>query len=64
MKSKDNIISVIVSIYNISCYLKKCLDSIINQKYKNLEIVLVDGMMVQQMVHQKFVMIMPHMMKE
>ena len=42
MKSKDNIISVIVPIYNISCYLKKCLDSIINQKYKNLEIVLVD----------------------
>lgn len=42
MKSKGNIVSVIVPIYNISCYLKKCLDSIINQKYKNLEIVLVD----------------------
>mgnify|MGYP000094379319 FL=1 len=42
MKSKDTIISVIVPIYNVSCYLKKCLDSIINQKYKNLEIVLVD----------------------
>ncbi len=35
-------ISVIVPIYNAEVYLKKCLDSIINQKYKNIEIILVN----------------------
>ena len=34
--------SVIVSIFNIEKYLKRCLDSIINQTYKNLEIILID----------------------
>ena len=35
-------ISVIVPIYNVEQYLRKCIDSIINQTYKNLEIILVD----------------------
>ncbi len=35
-------ISVIVPIYNAEQYLRKCLDSIINQEYKNLEIILVN----------------------
>ena len=35
-------LSVIVPIYNTSNYLHQCLDSIINQTYKNLDIVLVD----------------------
>lgn len=35
-------ISVIVPIYNIEQYLKNCVDSIIKQTYKNLEIILVD----------------------
>jgi len=35
-------ISVIVPIYNVEKYLKKCLDSIVNQTYKNLEIILVN----------------------
>ena len=35
-------ISVIVPIYNVEKYLKQCLDSIINQTYKNLEIILVN----------------------
>lgn len=34
--------SVIVSIFNIEKYLKRCLDSITNQTYKNLEIILID----------------------
>lgn len=38
----DSLISVIVPIYNVEKYLDRCVDSIINQTYKNLEIVLVD----------------------
>ena len=36
------LISVIVPIYNVERYLKVCIDSIINQTYSNLEIILVD----------------------
>lgn len=36
------LISVIVPIYNVEAYLPRCLDSIVNQTYRNLEIVLVD----------------------
>jgi glycosyltransferase involved in cell wall biosynthesis len=36
------LVSVIVPIYNVELYLEKCLDSIINQTYKNLEIILID----------------------
>ncbi len=32
-------ISVIVPIYNVEPYLRRCIDSIINQTYKNLEII-------------------------
>lgn len=35
-------ISVIVAIYKVEKYLRKCLDTIINQTYKKLEIILVD----------------------
>lgn len=35
-------ISVVVTIYNIEKYIEKCLESIVNQDYKNFEIVLVD----------------------
>ena len=39
---ENDLISVIVPIYNVEKYLNKCLDSIINQTYKNLEIILID----------------------
>lgn len=35
-------ISVIVPIYKVEKYLNRCIDSILNQTYKNLEIILVD----------------------
>ena len=38
----DEKISVIIPVYNVSKYLKRCLDSIINNTYKNLEIICID----------------------
>lgn len=35
-------ISIVVSIYNSEEYLEECINSIINQTYKNLEIILID----------------------
>ena len=36
------LISVIIPVYNVEKYIKRCLDSVINQTYENLEIILVD----------------------
>ena len=41
MRSND-LVSVIVPIYGVEEYLEKCVNSIIRQTYKNLEIILVD----------------------
>lgn len=38
----DKLVSVIVPIYNVEKYLHKCIESIINQTYRNLEIILID----------------------
>lgn len=38
----DDLISVIVPVYNVETYLTDCLESIISQTYRNLEIILVD----------------------
>lgn len=40
--NKKDLISVIVPVYNVQEYLKICLDSILKQTYKDLEIILVD----------------------
>lgn len=39
---KDEQIAVIVTLYNAEQYLRECIQSIVNQTYKNLEIILVD----------------------
>lgn len=39
---ESDLISVIVPVYNVEKYLEKCINSIINQTYKKLEIILVD----------------------
>lgn len=42
MSGREPKISVIVPVYKVEPYLRKCLDSIVNQTYKNLQIILVD----------------------
>lgn len=39
---KMDLISVVVPVYNVEKYLNRCVESIVNQTYKNLEIILVD----------------------
>ncbi|MBR3161929.1 MAG: glycosyltransferase family 2 protein [Bacilli bacterium] len=38
----NDLISVIVPVYNVEKYLSKCIDSIINQTYKNIEIIIIN----------------------
>ena len=35
-------ISVLVPVYNVELYLKECLDSLINQSFRDIEIICVD----------------------
>lgn len=41
-KKNEDLISVIVPVYNVKEYLERCINSIINQTYKKLEIIIVD----------------------
>lgn len=38
----SNLVSVIIPVYNVKQYLDECLESIVNQSYRNLEILLID----------------------
>lgn len=38
----NDLVTVVVPIYNVEKYLNECVESIVNQTYKNLEIILVD----------------------
>ncbi len=42
MMRSGELISVIVPVYNVADYLEQCLDSILNQTYKEFEVILVD----------------------
>lgn len=38
----NDLISVVVPVYNVQMYLKRCLQSIKQQSYQNIEIIIVD----------------------
>lgn len=42
MKSEQYLVSIIVPVYNIEKYVSACIESLVNQTYKNLQIILVD----------------------
>lgn len=39
---QQHLLSIIIPIYNAEKYLPDCLESVINQNYKNIEILLID----------------------
>ena len=39
---QQDLVSIIVPVYNVEKYLERCLDSIINQTYSSIEIILID----------------------
>ena len=41
-KASNNLVSIVIPIYNVEKYLKKCINAVINQTYSNIEIILVD----------------------
>lgn len=42
MQYQNPLISVIIPIYNVEVFLRECLDSVLDQTYRNLEIILID----------------------
>ena len=38
----DKLVSIIIPVYNVQTYLRECLDSILQQTYKNFEVILID----------------------
>ncbi|WP_250540816.1 glycosyltransferase family A protein, partial [Campylobacter jejuni] len=41
-KNQTKTVGVVIPIYNVEKYLRECLDSVVNQTYKNLQVVLVN----------------------
>lgn len=39
---KDILITIIIPVYRVECYLRECIDSILTQSYANLEVILID----------------------
>lgn len=55
---ETELISVIVPVYNVEPYLRRCVDSVLHQTYQDLEVLLV--MMVPPMPAEPSATNMPH----
>src|SRR5690554_2285343 len=42
METENELISIIVPVYNVEQYIEKCMVSILSQTYRNIEIILID----------------------
>ena len=42
MSREDELISVVVPVYHVETYIERCVESLLQQTYSNLEIILVD----------------------
>ena len=50
-KKKSPLVSIIVPVYNAQTYLEKCVDSLLNQTYQQLEIILINDGSTDQSLH-------------
>ena len=40
--SQEQLITIIIPLYNVASYMRECIDSVLAQTYQNLEIILVN----------------------
>ena len=41
-KNREDLISVIIPVYRVEEYLRRCVDSVLAQSYSHMEVILVD----------------------